>query len=291
MEKYTYSVLYILTTAISFVLIEKMASILSPALSLLISSSVATLFFHLLNINSLKILYKKVWEERYNWFMSNLTLAITWLCTFYGAKYLGAFVILFIFFMSSAIISYFVLMVSKKIFLYQFISVTGCLILLILVIYWKCASQKNNEVYFGVFLGIIGGFASYLYRKLSYTLSAHCKLTTTQILAVRNFGIILIGTIVSSKASFALLNYKSFSYAFLIAFISFIIPVYFNQKGITHVGPEQHSIIVANCPFATYFLDAVVNNSWSYRYLVCSIIGGILLTFSNLKSGYKARSK
>jgi threonine/homoserine efflux transporter RhtA len=42
-----------------------------------------------------------------------------------------------------------------------------------------------------------------------------------------------------------------------LTFLTFIIPVYCNQKGIQQVEVEKHAIIIASCPIFAYILSQI----------------------------------
>jgi hypothetical protein len=281
MTKYSYSLIYALSTSLSIILIEKMGEQLPPLLSLLICTLFTTVYFHLINFKTIPLIYRQMFKATKDWLLNCAIVAVIWIVTFYGAKEADGFMFLFVYFITAAIISCVALLLhNAKISYSQLIGAIGLLALLIIVVFIQQPPLKHLNYAYGILLAIIGGISAYIYRKMSYSLLNKSQLSASQILSVRFYGIILIAMIATPHNSFALLNFKSFIYTIIIAILSFLLPLYANQRGIINAGPEVHSIIGASCPLITYVLESSINHTWSISLLICSIIGSGLLVLS-----------
>lgn len=277
-NNYFYSFIYALSTSLSFIAIAKIEKELPTLLSLFISILISVTFFHLINFNSMKYVYKRIIQFPMLWMVCSFVIVIMWITSFYGAKEVGGFVFLFIYFISSAIISYvFIILNRSKISYYEIFSAVGLFVLV------SVFMISNFDSFTGILLGIIGGVCSYCYRKLSFIIANKCYLLATQRLAISYYFIILPFPFLISGDDYALLNFETMSYLAGIAILSFIIPLYANQKGIEHAGPEHHSIIAAICPLLTCLLEFYIEGIWIWSILIYSIMGSFFLILGKIK--------
>jgi len=277
-RKHFYSFIYALSTSLSFVFIAKIEESLPPLLCLFISILFTVIFFHLVNIKFIPYVYKKIVQAPIHWIALSITIAVIWGVSFYGTNEVGGFVFLFIYFISSAIISYIVLVLNRSNFSYhQLISTIGLIILLAIFIGYNLSSLL------GISLAMVGGICSYFYRKISFIIAEKCQLSAGQRLTVSYYLIILPSVFIIPRSNYELLNLTTITALGGIAILSFIIPLYSNQKGIEYAGPEHHSIISAICPLLTCLLEFYINGTWILFNLISSIIGSFFLILGKLK--------
>jgi hypothetical protein len=256
--------------------IEYSSNKLSPLFSLFLTSLYAAIFFHLVNFKDIKEIYKKCCKHKTDWLLICANVLITWVVTFYGSAKLGSFGFIFITFITAAIISFGLLQIQQR-----EISGIYCFTLISLLIVLMVGVRElwaQNFIYSitSFWLGIIGGIFSYLYRRQSYIFSQKTGLKATQVLAIRFYGVLLITGFLTSH-DWLQVNLRILLSMLLLSFIVFIIPIFFNQKGITQIGAEQHSIISATCPAFTYLVEAIHKGNWSNSILLIGLIASFLL--------------
>lgn len=289
MGKYLFSISYAIITAFSVVLIHASTKNLAPIVSLWITAFFALLYFHLLNLAVLPKIYRQALSQKWSWLGINIIIAGMWLATFYGTAWAGGFNFIFIYFVTAAMISFFVLWrrEHKKTSTYL-IAWIGLLALLLVFMLLEQPKKLSLSYELGIALSFIGGVCGYLYRKESYEFAGKTGLSATQILSIRFYGIILIGIWFLPHHMTEIFNGIVLVQIFLIALFSFILPNYLNQVGILKVGAETHSIIVATCPMLTYLIQATLNQHWSPILIMISVIACMLLAFPALTSRYKS---
>lgn len=278
--KYLFSLIYALSTSLSFIYIQRIEESLPPILCLFVSIFITVIFFHFVNFKSIFSIYKKMIHVPLLWILINGSLAIIWGTSFYGTEKIGGFAFLYIYFISSAIISYVILILKEKKSTnsYQIISAVGLLTLTSLFIVYNFSSL------IGIILAISGGIFSYIYRKLSFTIAERCKLSASQRLTTSYYLIIFFSPLLIQSKDYLLLNHQMFIYLGGIALLSFIIPLYANQKGVEIAGPEYHSIISAITPLLTCLFDIYINKNWVLFNLISSILGSFFLILGKIRT-------
>ena len=267
-RKYLFSVLYALLTAVSLVLIQGLKDV--PAnVSLFICAVTATLFFHIINGKKLRTVYSATYANKVTWLAVSITIFIIWWVTFYSVQLIGASKSVLIFFTSRAIVGYLYKFLKKDNLWTTIICLLGLAIILVI---FYIINRESHKWLLGFAITSVGGLTSYLYGKCSHTLGNNAALTATQILAVRFY--VLIAVLLWS-VSFSALKYAIESHwlaLMIITLFSFILPLYFNQRGIMTAGPEVHAIIAALTPFFTVLLELLVHQTISISTIVFSII-------------------
>jgi hypothetical protein len=273
---YIYSFGYVFVTAFSMTFIQSLPEQYSPLLSLFITALFTTLFFHVVNYKKIADIYKISFKYKYSTALLCLNSLIMWVLTFYGNRELGSFGYIFLTFIIASIISFFILQRNRtSFFSFYTFSIFGLIgILLLGVIQLKKSTIIPS--YLPVWLGITGGIVSYLNRKQIHIFSRKTKLPATAILAVRFYGILLILGL-GTTHNWGVVNLYLFWTLLLLAIVTFIIPLYFNQRAIMDLGAEKHSIICALCPSVTYIIQSIYIKTWQPDLLLISLITAALL--------------
>src|SRR3990167_6100002 len=108
------SLFYSLSTAFSIIFISQLVTRVNPMLSLLISVSLATLFFHLINYKKLKQTYRPFFIFWKRSIVLNLVVAIIWISVFLGLSMIDPYLYIVIYFVVSSIISFFIIFMRTK---------------------------------------------------------------------------------------------------------------------------------------------------------------------------------
>ena len=224
----------------------------------------------------------------------NVILAVVWITTFMGLHLVDPYSYVVIYFSIPAIMVFLEKYCNEKKW-YYILSALG---LLALIGYYNVHIYlseygHNHLVVFGLALSVLAGGCALPYGKMSALYMEKLKGSATMVLAMRSYGVI-VGCLI------ALVIYSFFKNVYtattwdihlainlaIVVLASFILPVYFNQKGIGKVGPLLHSCIAASCPLFTFVLSIffIVENKSSY-YLQAGFIAlavTVLLIFPQI---------
>ncbi len=255
-----YSFLYVLVFSIALVLIQKLDADIPPLFSLLITASIGSLYFNLINITNLKKIYLDCLKNKIQWILVMIIVLVMWATTMIGPGKIGASLFNFIYFAWLGAIGLFMISLRdwKKNSL-KFYFAICVLILIASNIYFELRLSMSSQTLWGILLALIGGTASFIYFKQSQALAKNANLSATQVLAVRFYLSIFILLIIIPKHHlyeyFSLLNSINL---IILAFFSLIIPLYFSQKALEKITSEQHAIINSLCPIVTGILQEVI---------------------------------
>src|ERR1700736_3698265 len=93
-----YSFLYVYVFSVALVLIQKLDVSIPPLFSLLITASIASLYFNIINRHQLKKTYAHCFENKKQWFWVMLIVLVMWATTMIGPGQIGASLFNFIYF-------------------------------------------------------------------------------------------------------------------------------------------------------------------------------------------------
>jgi hypothetical protein len=269
-----YSLLYVLVFSSALILIQKLDVSIPPLFSLLITASIACLYFNIINKSHLRKMYSDCLENKKQWVSVMLIVLLMWGTTMIGPGKIGASLFNFIYFAwlgtIGFILSSFQSGKENKIKLYFGLSLV---LLLAVNISFELRSSPNVETIYGILLAILGGTASFVYFKQSQYLAKNANLTATQVLAVRFYLSIIVLMIILPKQNIAqFISPINLMYLFLLAFLSLIFPLYFSQKALEKITSEQHAIINSLCPVVTGILQELFFNDLKKEQIVIYFI-------------------
>ena len=281
-----YSFLYVIIYSCASVFIEKLYFSIPPLFSLMITATVATLYFNIVNIGKLKTVYVACWRERKLWFSIMISILIIWSCTMVAPGMIGASFFNFLCFswlgmvgfLSSGIIDW---KKNRAHFVFFF-----CILILIIVsIFDYLIHSFTRPHIWGILMGIVAGNISFLYFKQSQAIVKRIQLSATQILAVRFYLTIFALFIFLPKNSFSLyFSFLNIIQLFLLACASLILPLYFMQKALEKITSEQSAIIISLSPAATAFLQQIIFQNIELKFIIIYLLYSIIIAISY---GYK----
>lgn len=281
-----YSFLYVIVFSVALVLIQKLDVTIPPLFSLLITASIASLYFNLINRRQLKKIYSDCFNNKKEWFSVMAIVLVMWGTTMIGPGLIGASLFNFIYFAWLGMLGLIILSLQNwKTQRINFYFGLGLCFLVILNIILELRSSFSYNSIYGIVLALIGGTSSFIYFKKSQALAKTAELTATQVLAVRFYLSIFVLAIVIPKGDFA--EYFTLMNAInlvLLAFFSLIIPLYFSQKALEKITSEQHAIINSLCPLVTGVLQEVVFNDLRVEQMVVYLMySGMIASFYFVK--------
>ncbi len=269
-----YSFLYVLVFSIALILIQKLDVSIPPLFSLLVTATIASLYFNIINKNNLKKIYADCLKNKKQWFSVMLIVLIMWGTTMVGPGKIGASLFNFIYFAWLGMLG-FMLLALKNWQEYKIKFYFGvCLLLLIIAnIFFEIRSSFSYESLYGIFLALAGGTSSFIYFKNSQALAKNANLSATQVLAVRFYlSIIVLFIILPKQHVVEYMSFTNLTNLLLLAFLSLIIPLYFSQKALEKITSEQHAIINSLCPIATCVLQTLVFNDLKSEQMIVYIL-------------------
>lgn len=281
-----YSFFYVLVFSVALVLIQKLDVSIPPLFSLLITASIATLYFNIINRYHLKKIYIHCLENKKQWFLVMFIVLVMWGTTMIGPGQIGASLFNFIYFAWLGMIGFMIL--SLQNWHQNKINFYFGLVLLFLVlinIYFELRSSISYSTICGITMALIGGTSSFIYFKKSQALARSAQLSATQVLAVRFYMSIIVLFMILPNTHmanyFTLINFMNL---IVLAFLSLIIPLYFSQKALEKITSEQHAIINSLCPIMTGILQEIVFNDIKNEQLVIYLLyTAAIITFYFVK--------
>ena len=284
-----YSFLYVIIYSCASVFIEKLYFSIPPLFSLMITASIATLYFNLVNIGKLKPIYLACWHEKKMWLAIMISVLVMWCCTMTGPGLIGASLNNFMYFGWLGVLGFISLGLQKekksRSKLYFGLMIVG---LMAIAIFDTVNHGLTKGNILGLLIGIIGGTASFIYLKQSQILLSKIKLSATQILAIRFYLTIIVLFFVIPKDSFSLyLTWKSMGELIILAFMSLIIPLFFMQKALEKITSEQNAIIMSLSPVVTAFIQELLFNNVEFKFIVVYLLYFSIILASYFVNKYK----
>ncbi len=279
---YSYSILDVILTSLSMVLVHDAANFLPPALTLFVSTFIAILFFHLVNIKQIKHIYKKSWQMKKAWFKLMFTVALMWLASIYGPAYVPPAVFILHFFASMCLIGTCVSFGSEK-DPYLAISGIGILICTLFITYdYLNAVVISKYILLGIFLGLSGGVTAFLYLKQSHEFSRLNQFSATQVLAVRFWLVEFFCLLLLPFASLHYLNFHNLLLITGIAFTSLILPIFMVMQSILKIGVQKSVIISGLIPATTYIMQSIFFHQFYTATLLLNLAFGFFIVLPDI---------
>ncbi len=272
MNKYQYAIGYILCVAFVSVIRAKLLFALSPITLLLISSSLASVYFHLINYKHGYSFYNKFSNRKLALVVLNSVVALMWFATYYSIYFSSAVIFVFEFFMVGGFLSIILrqgLVFSQKIMLLLFIG-------LIFAPFFIYKAQ-----YLGIFLGITAGGFGFLYNILSGQIASSLKINASQILASRFWLLILVSVVLLPKDFLAQLSFYTLIATMLTIVLSFILQLWLNQKSVSTIGGQESSYIASFAPALTFLAQGIVLSNWVFPMLLLSLMGSMCIVYDS----------
>jgi len=271
MSPYLNAWLYVVLTAISFVFIDKIGDHINPLFSLFVMSLIASIWFNIINVETIKHTYKACFNNKSLYFSMTFFIGINWLCSIYAPNRADPFVYLATVSAIRAMCGFIKLFIDHK-SKHSLLSVLLLAIsLLILYKHYQMLGTKNIDI--GIGLGILSGISGYYYLTTSYRLSIQNNLSSTQLLAIRFWPLVLsLGLFIIYQYSFSL-GFNNFIILVFMAFITLIVPIYFYQQAIGKLGVISTILTVSFVPPCAFIIYVLYNHHFKpINFVVCLII-------------------
>ncbi len=268
--QYSYSLSYILLTALSAVFISHAGTVVPPALTLFIATLLCILFFHLFNLSAIKTMYSRVWQLKWAWFRTMLVVTTMWLSTIYGPTLISPANYILLYFVSSCLLG-FVTSGYIKNNLYYGIAVLGITICTTWILFLSTPVPVSSASVIGILLGVLGGASLFLYSKQSHWLSREGQLSATQVLAVRFWLSEVVSLLMLPADPWQYLSWYGMSMILLVAITALILPIFLFIKGVLTIGAEKNAILCGLIPTTTYVLQSIFSKEHNMSVLILNI--------------------
>ena len=261
-NNYWPSLFYPIVTALSIIFRHTLNVSVTPMFSLLMSAVIATIFFHLININNIQFMYQRIRKNLALFVKVNVLIGIIWVAAFSALKFINPISYCIVWFSVPAICAFIAIYRQEKQLSSLFLGV-GLLVVLAVFLSEQLVQHPGLNDLLGLSIVTIGGITFYAYQKKSYLYSQCMGGAPTIVLATRSFGLIGISLIIlliftSSGTPIMSANWgeQLIVIFILVVGLTFLLPVYLNQKGIEGLGPNKHSTLVVLCPIFTFIIVA-----------------------------------
>lgn len=274
-------------TAVSFTFIDKMGDLINPLFSLFFMALCATIWFNLVNYKNLTSLYKKCTQHKLSYLLVAFTIGINWLCSIFAPNKSDPFVYLAAGFMTIAICGF---VSNPKKSRFHFYIEWICAVLLVacmISMHYSYTMHHNKSTDIGLVLGIISGISGYYYIVLSNKFSKSANFSSSQILALRFWPLIIIlGIFIFSRHLASSLTWDSVFILLFMSFLSLIIPVFFLQQAITKFSASKLSVTLCITPVLTFFIYSISIKKLNIVNLGISLLITLVLILSKLVLNY-----
>ncbi len=271
---YKFAIGYILCVSFSAAIREMLMTEVSPALILLISSIIATIYFHAVNFGHITTIYKKSFEKKFLFFQLNLVVALMWLCTYYSIYNSSATIFVFEFFTTAGFCS--VLSLREKNPVSGF-WIVGFLVVILAPFF------AYVHAWVGIFLGILAGLFGFIYNQVTYKIFSLFKLHASQTLALRFWILVcLLLAFVPSNAAMQL-TIHNVLIIILLTFLTFILQIWLNGRSVIDIGGKETSFISSFTPLLTFMIQGMTSHIWFYYILLLSLFAPTYIAYSRFK--------
>ena len=253
---YIAAFLYAILTALSALFIEnKISTAGSTNTILFLSFVIAALFFHINGYKNITKAYKNIIRDKKNYILMCIYVGMVWVLSVYGVSYSNALMFNIFMFMSSALIAHLASYVKNhKNKLSLWLSIVIICIL-------SATLLQNSKLIYGILMGVVAGAGAHLYRQASAKFSMNNSATVAEVLMVR---FIPASILLLPFLNFNLLPatiHQHLPIILIFAFLSLIIPIFFMQYAVNHIGAIHVSIISATVFPFIWFGDFILHYS------------------------------
>lgn len=264
--------MYVVLSAISFVFIDKVGSKIDPMLLLFMMVCISMLWFHAINIAKLKHIYSACLNDAWRFLWVMIFIGVNWLCSIYAPSNADPFIYLAANFVSQAMAGYIdnFIKTKTKVALISF----ALLAVSLVILYYNYHILAGRSVAIGIWLGVLGGFVGYFYSMLSARFQLKAQLSSTQVLAVR-FWLLLIGLGLYLEYRHQVIRCSVTEFVTLVgmAFLCLIIPIYFLQQALKKNGAQFIAKYAARTPLVIFILYSLSQREFNLgNFMVCLII-------------------
>ncbi|MFI5141843.1 MAG: hypothetical protein ACHQII_05760 [Bacteroidia bacterium] len=275
-----YTLLYVFTLVASTLWLQTLGKHYSVYLLLSSSSLLAILVFNGLNLKSIYKTHAIAIKDYKSWFLMSFYLMMTWVFTYLGAV-INSMIFLAVVFLANAL---FASLHAKK---WVKLAIN---VIVIFLIYWD---NKANGVTLVELYAIGAGLFVFLYLAKSDDFSKKHNLTPLQLLSIR-FYLLFIFSIsmlvfYTHPVSFSL-SLVDILVLMCLAVFNQILPNFFSQSGLQHLGKTEYSFLVTLTPFLAFLIYELIYQQWDYYMCILTLLATLALNYDWIATKFKNRA-
>ena len=205
---------------------------------LFLACLVSSVFFTLINIKCMPAIFKCAISSWHSYLFLAVLIGSNWICSIFGIPRSNAFLYSLGYFMFSASLAYLNDYLTTKDLKFGLLCMMSWIILLV-------ALAMNLKFILGFLIALLGGATGYLYRRTTYVFSEQENFSSSQILSIRFYPLLILLSTQFHLPDLVMLSTYQWSVILLFAVLAFIIPNYLNQVAIIKLGANHSTVIAA----------------------------------------------
>ena len=233
-------------------------------LMVFLSSTYAIVFFNLLNQEQIKSTYINLWHNKRLFLILSISSC--------GVTF-GGFLVPIYYLPSIHLVSYMSIMSTigaLMIYLYKKNPITFARLFILLanliIFYLVSHNYYTGEKYLLLIVITLSvAIFGYICVKYSFIFTKH-KFNSLQVLSVRFWLMWLISLIsIIYNHQLSLISFDIIWKTLLLSCLILILPMYFSQKAIEKIGPDETSVLIGFTPFTTFILEKIfIKDTFNY---------------------------
>ena len=274
-----YVILYIILTAVSTIAIHVIGSTMPIMLMIFFSTTIAVVFFTVINIRNIGNVYLLMWENKTSFILLSFTLFCTWFGSFLIPIYFSPTIHLFTYMTMLSICGSFAIYRQSKKNDYKLKFIL--LMLTLILFYILLGIQYNGGRYIVLIIATIAtGISGFSHIKMSEKFNS-LGIKAAEVLAVR-FWFLWIFSMGYSIYNGDFMTFK-FDYlwqSIIISFICLISPVYFSLKSVEKLGANISSVYMGFTPSVCFIFGIwLLKKQFGYELIFAVLLAIILIIF------------
>ncbi len=290
---YGFGIMYCVITALSIIYIQYINQSINPILSTLVTFVFSMLWFNFYNLRALPFLYQVCWQHKKRWLAINLWTAMIWIGTFYALTYINPVLYITLFMGLMPTMTYAIAWArGLEKYAFKHIGFGAAVIIAVITLMIDSAwinHQETGSLLLGCLYTLIAVIGAALYLLDAKALQEQGQLSSSQMLALRFFALIIIaflGAILNH--SIHLIAHLPYAKLCLLAVLTSILPMYCLQVSLQKMGAVKFSFIMPFTPIFTYLLLLCFGAPMHWSILLILLFLGILLIgYSKVKQSKK----
>lgn len=261
-----YAWIYVFLSAFSIVLIDKNAALhpkVSVSLLLMCGSLTAIIFFNILSYKNFTLNHISIKSDFINYMKISLYLCLCWAATYIGAIYSSATFLIFVLFLTNAILG----SIASRLFGISWIT--------FLILSTGIAFNMSYG-YIAIISSVLSGVFAFLYYFNSEKYAKKNHLSALDLMSIRFYGLFL-GSSIFVIFQCTSIDLNTIPILITLGFLNMVIPSYFAQKSVIVEGITSYAQVAAMMPLITEIFQLIVFNKLDYTLLFLSILASCFL--------------
>lgn len=264
-----YSLMYVLSLVASTLWLQSLGEHYAIFLLLASSSFLAILAFNGLNLKNILYTHAIAMKDYKAWMLMSVYLMFAWVFTYLGAV-INSMIFLAIVFLANALFA------SIQARLWLKVAVNAVIIFLI---YWD---NRGNGVGLAELYSMLAGLFSFLYFAVSADFAKRHHLTPIQVLSIRFYLLFIFSILMLiyfNHPHTYTFNFTDVLILVCLAIFNQILPNFFSQSGLQHLGKTHFSFFITLTPFLAFVIYEIVYQEWALDMCILTFIATLTLNY------------